>query len=110
MATEFFDVWNATLPAFEAMFTEDWIYNGNTYPAISIDRGVKLTKVMKGGEFQDVSVTIYVRSDVFASSGVVQDATITARGQDFAILELQYEGDECVIMVCGPAQVDVWGK
>lgn len=110
MATEFFGAWNATLPAFEAMFGETWTFNGTDYPAIAIDKQSNMSRVMKGGSFEDVTTTIYIRTEIFTSSNVKQDDTITARGQDFAILEIQQEGDECMILICGSPQIDVWGK
>lgn len=110
MASEFLDAWNATLPAFESMFGETWNFNGTDYPAIAIYRQTSLTRVMKGGSIDEVSCTIYVRTDIFNSSGIAQDQTITVRGDYFAVLEIQLEGDECVTMVCGPAQVDVWAR
>lgn len=110
MASEFFDAWNATLPAFEAMFGEEFIFNGTGYPAIAIDTQTSQTQTMKGGTIEQVAVTVYVRTEIFNSSGVGHDQTITIRGTDFAVLEIHKEGDECVTMVCGPTQIDVWGK
>lgn len=108
--SEFFDTFNAVLPDMEDQFGESWIFNGVTYPAIAIDHESDTTKVMKGGSFQDVTTTIYVRLDVFTASGVSMDDTITARGQDFAILAIEQEGDDCRNLVCGSPQIDVWGK
>lgn len=110
MATEFFDAWNATLLAFEAMFGESWKFNNVDYPAIAIDLQTNQTRVMKGGTYEETHVTVYVRTEIFTSSGVGQDQTVTIRGQDFAVLEIHKEGDECVMMICGPVQIDVWAK
>lgn len=110
MATMFFDAWNSTLPTFEAMFGENWIFNGVSYPAMAIDVQTSRTIVMKGGELEETSVTIFVRNEVFTSSGLTEDQTITVRGTDFTVLELHKEGDDCTTMICGPAQIDVWGK
>jgi hypothetical protein len=108
MATEFFDSFNAVLPEMEAAFTEDWIFNDVTYPAIAIDHEADSTRVMKGGVYQDVNTTIYVRKAVFDSSGVSQDDIITARGQDFTVLVIEQEGDDCRTLICGSPQIDVW--
>lgn len=94
----------------EAEFGESWFLNGVEWPAIAIDHETDSTKVMKGGSFQDVTTTIYVRLDVFTNSGVKQDDTITARGQDFSVLAIEQEGDDCRTLVCGSPQLDVWGK
>lgn len=110
MATEFFNAWNATLPAFEAIFGESWKFNNVDYPAIAIDVQTSQTQVMKGGSYDAVSVTIYVRTEIFDSSGIKQDEIVTVRGKDFAVLQLHKEGDECVTMICGPTQIDVWAK
>ena len=108
--SEFFDNFNSALLEMEAEFGETWIYNGVSYPAIAIDHEADTTKVMKGGSYQDVNTTIYVRKSVFESSGVKQDYTITARGQDFSILAIEQEGDDCRTLICGSPQIDVWGK
>lgn len=108
--SEFFDTFNAVLPDMESEFGESWIFNGTTYPAIAIDHETDTTKVMKGGTFEDVTTTIYVRLAVFNSSGVKQDDIITARGQDFSVLAIEQEGDDCRTLICGSPQVDVWGR
>ena len=110
MVTDFFTAWNSTLPDFEAEFGEDWTFNGVAYPAIAVDKQVNMTRVMKGGTYEDVTVTVYIRTDIFNSSGVAQDQTVTIRGQDFAVLQIEQEGDECRILICGSPQIDVWGK
>ena len=108
MAGEFFTSFNAVLPSMEAMFGEEWIHDGITYPAIAIDHETDSTKVMKGGSYQDVTTTIYVRKSVFLASGVKQDDNITARGQDFCVLQFDHDGDDSVTMLCASPQVDVW--
>jgi len=108
--SDFFDTFNAALPDFEAVFGENWIRNGVTYPAIAIDHESQSDKTIKGGEFQDVTTTIYVRLAVFNSSGVETGDTVTARGQDFAVVTIEQEGDDCRVLVCGSPQIDVWGK
>lgn len=108
--SEFFDTFNATLPDMEAEFGESWFFEGTEYPAIAIDHEADTTKVMRGGSFQDVTTTIYVRKSVFDSSGVEQDDTITARGQDFTVIAIEQEGDDCRTLICGSPQIDVWGK
>jgi len=108
--SEFFDTFNAALVDMEATFTETWTFKGTDYPAIAIDHESESTRVMKGGVYQDVTTTIYVRKSIFDSSGVTQDATVTARGQDFAVLGIEQEGDDCRTLICGPIQIDVWAK
>lgn len=108
--SEFLDAFNATLPDFETMFGELWVFKGITYPAIAIDQDLNSTRVMKGGSYDEVKTTIYVRTEVFDASGIKQDDTLTARGQDFSILEIQGDGDQCVIVMCGSPQIDVWGR
>src|SRR6185436_20085103 len=108
MATEFFDAFNGALPSMEAAFTEDWIFKGVTYPAIAIDHESDSTRDMKGGVYQDVNTTIYVRKEVFDLSAVAQDDIITARGQDFTVLTIEQEGDDCRTLICSSPQIDVW--
>lgn len=108
--SDFFDSFNAALVDMEAVFTETWTFNSVDYPAIAIDHEADTTRVMKGGVYQDVNTTIYVRKAVFDSSGVKQDDMITARGQDFTVLAIEQEGDDCRTIICGSPQIDVWGR
>lgn len=106
--SEFFDTFNAALPAMEAEFGENWIFKGRTYPAISIDHESDSSRAMKGGEFLDSNTTIYVRKAIFLSSQIKEGDSITARGQEFAVLAIEQDGDDSRGLVCGPSQIDVW--
>jgi hypothetical protein len=108
MAGSFFESFNAALVDLEASFSEDWIIDGVTYPAIAINDLVEQTVMMKGGNFVDVSVSIFVRDEIIASSGVSEGDVITARGQELAVLKIGSQGDACKELTCGPAQIDVW--
>ena len=108
MGSPFLDAFNAVLPDLETQFTEDWSYNGVTYPAIAIDREVDSSRQMRGGELDASTITIYIRLEVFQQSGVKEGATVTARGKDFSILSVDNDGDAAKELVCGPVQIDVW--
>jgi hypothetical protein len=110
MAGYFFDSFNATLIDLEASFSEDWIRDGVTYPAIAINDLVGQTIMMKGGNFQKADVSIFVRDEVITQSGAAEGDIITARGQEFAILQITSQGDACKELTCGPAQIDVWER
>lgn len=96
------------LPDMEAQFTEDWKFKNVTYPAIAIDREVDSSMQMKGGEFDQSTITIYVRREVFEQAGCKEGDTVAARGKNFSILSIDSDGDDCRELVCGPAQIDVW--
>jgi hypothetical protein len=110
MASPFLDSFNAALPALEASFTEDWSFNGITYPAIEIDHEVDSSEQMKGGELDIGNVTIHVRLEVFTQSSVQEGDIISARGKEFAILSVDSDGDAAKALVCGSAQIGVWGR
>jgi hypothetical protein len=110
MAGSFFASFNAALPALEASFSEDWSFKDTVYPAIAIDHEVDSAKMMKGGEFDDATVTIHIRLEVFLLAGCLEGDIVTARGKEFAILSIESDGDDARALVCGPAQIDVWEK
>jgi hypothetical protein len=110
MASPFLDSFNSALPDLEASFTEDWSFQGTTYPAIAIDHEVDSSKQMKGGEIDLGDVTIFVRMEVFLSAGLQEGDIVTARGRDFAVMAIDKDGDAAVALVCGSAQIDVWGR
>jgi hypothetical protein len=110
MGSPFLDSFNAALPDLEAQFTEDWIFKGVTYPAIAIDREVDASRQMKGGEFDESTISIYVRLAVFLQAGCNEGDIVSARGKDFAILSIDNDGDDSRELVCGPAQIDVWPR
>lgn len=109
MAGYALDSFNRVLPKMEAAFTEDWTFGSSTFPAIAIERSVSGSKVMSGGQLKDVHIEIFIREDVFQSSGVKKGSIISARGLQFAVLEIDQEGDASRTLMCGPAQLDVWG-
>jgi hypothetical protein len=92
----------------EANFQEYWTFNGNTYPAIAIDHEVVSSKVMMGGQYIEASTQVFVREEVFVSSGVQKGNTITARSQNFTVLSTEQEGDASRILVLGSPQLDIW--
>jgi hypothetical protein len=108
VASPFLDAFNAVLPDMEAQFTEDWIFNGVTYPAIAIDHEVDSSKQMKGGELDQSTITIHIRLEVFQQAGCKEGSTVTARGKDFAIISVDNDGEAAKELVCGPVQLDVW--
>lgn len=108
MAGYALDEFNQVLPDMEAAFTEDWTFGSSTFPAISIDRSKDGHKVMSGGELQDTSTEIFIREDVFQSSGVQKGSIIGARGMRLSVLEVAQDGDASRTLICGPAQIDVW--
>lgn len=108
MSTEFFDAFNAALPDMEANFQEDWVFNGNTYPAIAIDHEVVSSKVMMGGKHIEATTQVFVREAVFISSGVQKGSTITARSQNYTILSIERDGDDSRTLILGSPQIDVW--
>lgn len=110
MAGSFFASFNATLPDLEASFTEDWIFNGVTYPAIAINDLHDSTIMMKGGGYDESMVSLFVRLEIFIQSGVKEDDVITVRGKDMAVQTVESQGDACKELTCGPLQIDVWGK
>lgn len=110
VVSDFFDTFNATLPDFETAFGENWILDGVTWPAIAIDHESETQKTIKGGGYEDVTTTIYVRLQVFQDSKVQTGSIVNARGQDFSVLTIEQEGDDCRALVCGSPQLDVWGR
>jgi len=110
MASPFLAAFNAALPDLEASFTEDWVFKGVTYPAIAIDHESDTSKQMKGGEYEDVTTIIHVRLAVFLQSKVSSGDIVTSRGQDFAVVTIEQDGDDARAIVCGSPQIDVWAK
>jgi hypothetical protein len=110
MAGSFFDSFNATLVDLEASFSEDWIFKGVTYPAIAINDLHDSTIRMTGGDYDESTVTIFVRDAIVAQSGVKEDDIITARGKELLVHSIESQGDACKELTCGPAQIDVWEK
>lgn len=106
--SEFFDSFNGALPDMESNFSEKWTYNGSTFPAIAIDKLTVADKAARGGKFIEATTQIFVREKVFTASGVSKSAIISARGQDFSIIEIDQEGDASRTLICGPAGIDVW--
>jgi hypothetical protein len=108
-ANDFLDSFNWALSDLQASFGEPWIGpDGNTYTAIAVDHGSFTEKRMKGGKFQDVTVTVYVPLADFLASGVADGAIINVRGQDHAILTIEQDGDDSRTLVCGSPQIDVF--
>ncbi len=101
-----FDEINNVLPEMAAAFTEDWILDSMTWPAISIEKLAVGSKVMKGGQLIDANTVIFVSEDIFQSSAVKKGNLITARGTELAVLEIDQDGDASRSLVCGPAQID----
>jgi hypothetical protein len=110
MAGAFFDSFNAALIDLEASFTEPWIYNGTTYPAIAINDLHDSTIRMTGGDYDESTVTIFVRLEIFNQSGVFEGSEISARGKNLLVHSIESQGDACKELTCGPAQIDVWEK
>jgi hypothetical protein len=108
MATQFFESFNAALPDLESSFTEDWILDGNIYPAIAIDRLTISEKTIKGGSMLQTAVTIFIREDVFQDSKVELGDMVSTRGQDFAVVSIDQDGDDSRAIGCEPVQIDVW--
>ncbi len=110
MAGTFFDSFNAALVDLEASFSEDWIMNGVTYPSIAINELHDSTIQMKGGEYDESTVSIFVRDEIVLQSGVVEGSVLTARGKELLVHSIESQGDACKELTCGPAQIDVWEK
>jgi hypothetical protein len=110
MAGSFFDSFNAALPALEASFSEDWSVNGATYPAIAINDLHDSTIQMKGGQYDESTISIFVRLEVFNQSGVKEGDVVMARGKEFAVHSIESQGDASRELTCAPAQIDVWEK
>lgn len=106
--SEFFDAFNGAIPELEASFGEKWTFNGATFPAIAIDKLTVADKAARGGKFVDATTQIFVREKVFTSSGVMKGELISARGQEFSVIEVDQEGDASRILICGPPGIDVW--
>lgn len=106
--SEFFDSLNAALPEMESNFTEDWILNNSSYPAIAIDKLAVGSKVMRGGNLIDANTVIFIRLDIFNGSQVKKGNKITVRGTDLTVLEIDSDGDDSRSLICGPAQIDIW--
>jgi hypothetical protein len=110
MAGSFFDSFNTALVDLEASFSEDWILNGVTYPAIAINDLADMTIQMKGGGYDTSEVTIFVRLEIFTQSGVKEGDIVTARGKELAVHTIGSQGDACRELTCGPAQIDVFSR
>lgn len=109
-ANPFFDAFNAVLPDMEAQFTENWIFNGVTYPAIAVDVIEGFTETMKGGQIDTSGVKMWVRLSVFQSSGVQEDQTINVRGRDFLLYSISDSGDDSKEFDCRSPQIGVWAS
>jgi hypothetical protein len=110
MAGTFFDSFNSALVDLEASFSEDWSFNGTTYPAIAINELHDSTVRMTGGEYDESKLTIFVRDAIIQQSGVQEDSVIIARGKTLLVHSIESDGDACKELTCGPTQIDVWGK
>jgi hypothetical protein len=110
MGSPFLDSFNSALPDLEAQFTEDWSFNGTTYPAIAIDHQTDSSRQMRGGTMDVDTITIHVRLEIFNSSGVDEGDILTARGIDFAVISIDSDGDDARALICGPVQIDVWNR
>lgn len=106
--TAFFDEFNTALPEFEANFKEYWTFNGNVFPAIAIDHEAVSSKVMMGGQYIDATTQVFVREDVFISSGVKKGNTISARSQNYTVLSIDRDGDDSRTLILGSPQLDIW--
>jgi hypothetical protein len=108
-ANDFLDAFNSALVDLQASFTEPWIGpDGNTYNAIAIDHGSFSEKRMKGGQYQDVTVTIYAMLADVIASGIDDGGIVNVRGQDHVVLTIEQDGDDARTLVCGSPQIDVW--
>jgi hypothetical protein len=110
MAGSFFESFNAGLVDLEASFSEDWILNGVTYPAIAINDLEASTIMMKGGQYVQVSVSIFVRDEIFQQSGAKEGDVVIVRGNEMCIFTVTSQGDACKELTCGPAQIDVFSR
>ncbi len=110
MAGSFFESFNAALVDLEASFSEDWILKGAAYPAIAINDLHDGTIRMTGGQFDESTVTIFVRDSIIQQSGVLEGDIITARGKQLLVHSIESQGDACKELTCGPAQIDVWER
>jgi hypothetical protein len=108
-SNDFLDSFNSALPDLQSSFQEPWIGpDGNTYMAIAIDHGSFSEKRMKGGQYQDVTVTVYITLDDFIASNVADGNIIKVRDQEHAVLTVEQDGDDARTLVCGSPQIDVW--
>lgn len=108
-ANDFLDAFNSALVDLQSSFGEPWIGpDGNTYTAIAIDHGSYAEKRMKGGTYQDVTVTVYVTLADYTTSGVADGNLITMRGQDYVVLAIEQDGDDARTLICGSPQIDAF--
>lgn len=108
-ANDFLDAFNSALVDLQSTFGETWIGpDGNTYTAIAIDHQSYTERRIKGGQYQDVTVTIYAMQADAQTSGATEGTIVNVRGQDHVILTIEQDGDTSYTLVCGSPQIDVW--
>jgi len=114
LMSDFFDSFNNALPEFGNNFGEQWILvtgvNAGEYSALCIEPLNLSSKNMLGGLYADASTTIDISTSVYMKSGVKKGSIVSCRGQQLAVMELQFDAIDDVTLICGPSQLDVWGR
>jgi len=108
--SDFFDSFNASLVDMEVVYGETWTLErtGTTYPAIAMDRETVTSRVMSGGKFMEGQSLLFVREDICVISTVKKGDIIIARGDRFAVREIDKDGDQSRTLILGPSSIDVW--
>jgi len=73
--------------------------------AVSIE-GLDYTRtVMLGGQFVDASTSMVVRKSVILAASIAKGSILTVRGQSVRVISTVDDGDNSIILICGPASI-----
>lgn len=102
------DAWNPSLDAAEQIMGTAFQHKGTDYKAVSIEPVTFEQRSTPGGKFSNATVTVMVRKIFSDAAGMaVIGQILMVRGQRVRVQEFDDDGDNSVLLICGPAGVEM---
>lgn len=107
----FMTAWNPSLDEGERVMGARFLFAGTPYPAISVEPVTFEQRATPGGRFNSANVTVLVRRAIAAAGGfAVVGKILTVRDQNVRVQEVDDDGDDSLLLICGPAGVEMPGR
>lgn len=107
----FMAAWNPSLDEGERIMGAPFKYEGTDFTAVAIEPVTFEQRSTPGGRFNNATVTIVVRKTIASAGGfAIVGKLLTVRGQRVRVNELDDDGDDSYLLICGPAGVEIPGR
>lgn len=101
----FFSDFNKSLDDAQAQFGESFYVGATKGNAVSIDTLERTTRVIVGGQYSDVTVTVNVRTTELLRLGIKEGVVLTVRGERVRVFSMPQDGDDTITLNCGSAGI-----